>query len=301
MNLSIFGGSGFIGRKLSEHFIGQGDTVTVYTRNPRRMGKNLSGKFYHFRWDSPELSMMENTDVVINLSGASIAEKRWTQKRKDELWQSRMITTRKIVAWIEKLQSRPKLMINASAVGYYGNPVNEAVDESFPSGSGFLAELCQSWEKEAMQAERLGVRTVTLRLGVVLGNGGALKKMLPAFRWFAGAVIGSGRQGFPWIHIDDVAGAVGHIIRQEALDGPVNLVAPETVTMRDFTIQLGKTLRRPVWFQIPEQAMRLLFGEMASALVAGPMVLPKRLTESGYRFLFPHLNEALSDILNGRR
>jgi uncharacterized protein (TIGR01777 family) len=200
---------------------------------------------------------------------------------------------------MRRLSSRPRVLVNASAVGYYDMEENTPATEDTGPGKGFLGTTCVDWESEALAARALGVRVVLLRTGIVLGtDGGALPRLVLPFRIFAGGPIGRGTQWFPWIHQDDVVGAVRHILEREELQGPVNLVAPETVTNAGLCSELARVLRRPSWFRVPSSFLRLALGEMATMVLHGRRVVPVRLRESGYKFSYPQLRQALQSLLS---
>jgi uncharacterized protein (TIGR01777 family) len=202
------------------------------------------------------------------------------------------------VAAIHRAGSRPSVLINASAVGYYGDVSDREVTEAHPRGPGFLAEVCEQWEKEAQAAESLGVRVVCLRTGVVLEkDGGALPRMLLPFRMFVGGPVGSGRQWFPWIHREDVVGIILFALTHPDLAGPINVMAPDAVTMTEFCRALGRAMRRPSWLPVPSVALKLIFGEMSEILLTGQRAAPKKLLEAGYHFHHPKLDECLSAVL----
>jgi len=241
---------------------------------------------------------LEGAYAVINLSGEPIAGKRWTAIQKKELRDSRLNTTRALVDAIAKSKSKPEVFLNASAIGYYGPRGDEALEESAAAGQGFLAALCTEWEKEALRAELLGVRTVLLRTGIVLSKeGGALAKMLPPFQFFIGGSLGSGKQMMSWVHIDDEVNAIVKALEDPGIRGPVNLTAPSAVSMREFAKTLGKVLKRPSCFPVPGIALKLLLGEMSEMLLTGQNVCPRKLLTHGFQFQFPALKKALQDLV----
>jgi uncharacterized protein len=279
MRVVVSGSSGLIGTHLARALRARGDEVVALPR----LGTGA--------WS------VEGADAVVNLAGASVGGKRWTAEYKKEITDSRVLATRALVEAIASAQSKPRVLVNASAVGYYGGRGEEVLEESAAPGADFLAGLGQQWEAEA---QRTPVRSVQIRTGIVLsGEGGALEKMLPPFRAFVGGPIGSGRQWFPWIHIaDEVAAIVWCIDRY--LAGAVNLVAPGIVTMRDFAKALGRALHRPSWAAVPAGPLRILLGEFASALLEGQHAVPRKLLDSGFRFHFPDVDSALRDLFPPR-
>lgn len=241
---------------------------------------------------------VEGAWAVINLCGEPIAGKRWTQKQKKILRDSRILTTRAVIEAARKAKDRPKVLVNASAVGYYGARGGTALDESSSAGEGFLPGLCQEWEGEAKKAEALGTRVALVRTGIVLAKeGGALAKMLPPFRFFLGGPLGDGKQVLSWIHLEDGVNAIAFILENPSLTGPVNLTAPNPVTMKGFAQALGRVLRRPSCFPVPALVLKILLGEMSGMLLTGQNALPSKLLNHGFRFRFHRLEDALRDLL----
>jgi uncharacterized protein (TIGR01777 family) len=255
------------------------------------------------QWDPTEgvrdLSRLEGVDAVIHLAGENIAAGRWTPQRKDEIRRSRVEGARRLSESLAKLSQRPKALVSASAIGFYGDRGDEILTEDSALGMDFLAQVCQEWEAATEPAARAGIRVVRLRFGMILSPmGGALRKMLLPFRLGAGGRMGSGAQYVSWIAIDDAIGAIHHAVGAESLHGPVNAVSPAPVTNAEFTRVLARVLSRPAIFPMPAFAARLAFGEMADALLlASARVMPTRLQASGYRFRFPELEGALRHLL----
>jgi hypothetical protein len=247
-----------------------------------------------------ELDSAGDIDAVVHLAGENIASGRWTKARKARIADSRIDGTDLLAGELARMSPRPKLLISASAVGYYGHNGDRIVDETHGPGQGFLAEVAADWETAAAPAIEAGVRVVFLRLGMVLSDtGGALGRMVGPFRWGVGGVLGSGRQYISWVALADVLGIVGKIIDDSDISGPVNAVSPQAVTNREFTKTLGRVLARPTLARMPAFAARLLFGEMADELLLrGVRVAPKVLEEAGYEFQHPQLEGALRDILH---
>ena len=240
---------------------------------------------------------MEDAGAVINLTGEPIAARRWSLEQKEKILQSRVNSTKALIEAIRESRNKPEVLINGSAVGFYGVLGDEMVTEEHPPGRGFLSETCRRWEEEASHAEELGLRVVRFRTGLVLGDdGGALQKMLIPFRFFVGGPIGSGRQWFPWVHRDDVVAIVKYALENPVLSGPLNVVAPECVTMDHFCAVLGKAMGRPSWARVPAFFLKALFGEMSQVLLTGQRVVPAKLIEAGYTFRFPSLMGALQDV-----
>jgi hypothetical protein len=241
---------------------------------------------------------IEDADAVINLAGEPIAAKRWSPARKQKILRSRIDPTRALVEAIHAARKKPGVLINASAVGYYGDVPDGAVSEDHPGGSGFLADTCERWEREALIAREAGVRVALMRIGIVLGEGGgALSKMLLPFRFLVGGPLGTGSQWFPWIHSDDVVGAFVHVLLTPDLDGPINTTAPEPVTMKQFCFALGNVLRRPSWVSFPAPLLRTIMGEMAVMVLSGQKAVPQKLLASGYNFRHSNVLGALEAVL----
>jgi uncharacterized protein len=302
MKLVLFGGSGFLGRHLVPKLLSKGHNVILVSRRPDVVKRTIVPFVDVVEWSTPIKlgSILEGVDAVVNLMGESIGAQRWSNSRKKKLLTSRIETTQTIVESIAKTSVKPLVLLNASAVGYYGSVAIGEVTEHHPPGNDFLADLCVRWEAEARKAEPMGVRVLLPRTGIVLAkNGGALQRMLLPFRLFVGGPLGSGTQWFPWIHIDDEIDALIHLLEHSSISGPVNLAAPETITMSQFSAALGKALHRPSWAPVPSFILRVALGEMAEALVlGGQKIVAKKLVESGYQFKFPNVDEALAEIFN---
>jgi len=296
MKLVVTGATGFIGTVLCSRLLEKGHTLTLLTRSAPSNASTQSKRWLHWTPDTGGEweKAVDGVDGIINLSGEPIAAKRWTPHQKRRIVQSRLETTHGLVEAIAKAQRKPKFLINASAIGYYGPHGDEPITEEAEPGTGFLAETTRDWENEASRAEPLGLRVVYLRTGIVLGrNGGALAKMLPPFKFFVGGPIGSGKQWMSWIHIEDEVGLILHLADHANAAGPVNATAPNPVTMKEFCQILGKVLGRPSWAPVPAFALRLLLGEMAEMLLTGQRVIPAAAQRFGYQFRYPKLEEAL--------
>ena len=252
------------------------------------------------QWSPPDLippKIISEIDAVVNLAGESIAPRRWTKERKKLILSSRIDTTRALVESIGKSDRRPKVLISASAVGYYGPRDEEPVNEYTSPSLGYLASVCLQWEAEAQKAEDFGLRVVRLRIGGVLGaGGGLLAQMVGPFKFFAGGPIGDGKQWFSWIHRDDVIGIIKYAIENESVSDPVNATAPNPVTNKEFSDALGKALNRPAIVNVPVFAVKLALGELASLLLTGQRVIPEKILEAGYEFKYPTIDEALTAI-----
>ena len=299
MKVFIAGGTGFIGQALIHKLLRTGHAVTTLARNPGKLG-DLSGQIRMIPGSplipGPWQQEVAGHEVIVNLTGTSIFT-RWTPAAKEMILESRVAATRNIVEAIPDMALSPPTLINGSAAGYYGFCRDEEKYEPDPPGAGFLASVCQAWEKEANRAQGKA-RVVLMRTGVVLGkNGGALDAMLPAFRLGVGGKLGHGRQWFPWIHLDDLTSALVFLMETQGIHGPVNLSAPAPVRNAEFTRCLGQALHRPTFLPVPGFAIRLALGELSSVLLEGCRMMPGVLREKGFSFRFPELQPALEDIL----
>ncbi|MBI5691145.1 MAG: TIGR01777 family protein [Verrucomicrobia bacterium] len=292
----LAGASGLIGRALVNELERNGDEVWTLVRRPSSADREIPWDPASGRLDAAAL---EGMDAVINLSGENVGAGRWTRARRDAILQSRVDATRTLVVALRNLRNKPRVWVNASAVGYYGERGDEVLDERSVMGHGFLPEVCLAWETHAEGAARAGVRTVMLRLGVVLTPaGGALAKMLPVFRAGLGGRVGSGRQWMSWVALPDVVGAVRHVLDEPRCAGPINLVAPEPATNAEFTATLGRVLGRPAVLPVPALVLRAVLGEMAEeTLLASTRAVPRALQAAGYEFRQPTLEAALRQAL----
>lgn len=292
MKLLITGGTGFIGTVLCQDLARQGHQVTVLTRSPQTLPSGIQA----VSWDAGAWqAVVADVDGVVHLAGEPIAAARWTSQRKSRIRESRIQTTRQLIRAFAQSAKKPSVLISASATGYYGPRGDEPLTESEAPGTGFLAEVCQTWEAEAQQAQAFGMRVVSLRIGIVLGpGGGALAKMVPPFRAWLGGPLGSGRQWMSWIHRDDVVGLITWCLTHGECAGAVNATAPAPVTMRDFCRALGRVLHRPSWVPVPAPLLRLLLGEMSELLLTGQRVVPQAALRAGYVFRYPDLASALA-------
>ncbi len=301
MNIVIAGGTGFIGRPMADSLAADGHQVTILCRNQRREGSNPAERTWDGRSKGPWHEAVEQAEAVINLCGENIAEGRWTAARMEALRKSRIESTLALVSAMSLTPAPPKVLINASAVGYYGDRGDEVLDEASGPGDGFLAELCSAWEGEASKAIPLGVRTVYLRIGLVLAaDGGALAKILPAFRLYVGGALGDGSQWMSWISREDLIAVVRFLLTSD-VSGPVNATAPKPVTNLDFSAALARILDRPCLARVPAFALRAGFGEMAETLLASQRVLPHILEGRGFQFRHPDLEGALRHCLGQAR
>src|SRR5262245_42941042 len=301
MNIAVTGATGFIGRRLVRRLLDGGHAVTAWSRDPERARTVLPALCSVAPWEPQacDPALLTGIDCVVHLAGENVAGGRWTAERKRAIRESRVDSTRVIVAAIAPRDdaARPAAIGCASAIGYYGDRGEESLDESSPPGSGFLADVCRDWEAEAFAAEGLGVRTAAVRIGVVLGpDGGALATMLPLFRLGVGGRLGDGQQWMSWIHLDDVVGLLAFAVERGEVRGPVNAVAPSPVRNRDFTQTLARALRRPAFLPVPAPALRLLAGEMSDVLLASQRVAPGAAERLGFAFAHPALAGALADL-----
>ncbi len=273
---------------------------TLLSRNPVRAAQKFK-QAVNVIGDLNELKDNAEFDIVINLVGQGIADKRWTDNIKQQLRESRLKLTQSLVSFLKRVEKKPECLISGSAVGYYGALGDEKVDESFQLNNepNFSQQLCMDWEKEASLAESLGIRTCYLRTGIVLGpNGGALAKMLPPFKMGLGGPIGSGHQWMSWVHIDDLIGIMFHIMNNKNIHGPVNGTSPNPVINKQFSSMLGRTLNRPAFFPLPSFMVKLLMGKMGEELLlSGQRVIPNKLIDAGYVFQYKELESALSDVI----
>jgi uncharacterized protein len=302
MKIVISGATGFVGTPLSEQLIRNGHELTILTREVRRTASR-SARVRHVTWN-PEnegsiVKEVDGSDTVINLAGEPIAAKRWTRAQKEKILTSRVNATHVLARSVKQAKDKPRIFINASAVGFYGPRANETLDETAHAGEGFLASTCKAWEAHAIRVADFGVREVRLRFGVVLEmNGGAMQKLLPPFKMFVGGWLGSGNQWMSWIHRDDVVRAIDFCLTDDDVKGAVNVTAPQPVTNKAFSIVLAQVLQRPCLLPAPSIAMRLMLGEMAQELLlTGQRVTPKKLIDAGFSFRFPEIRGTLESIL----
>ncbi len=300
MRVVIAGGSGFIGRALTTRLVAAGHEAVLLSRTPHRV-TGLPVGVCAVGWDGVTVEKWGDLvagSAVVNLAGESIASGRWSERRKRRLRESRLRSTQTLVAAIERADPAPTVLVQGSAVGFYGPEEDQIFTEASPAGSGFLAELCGDWEAASSSVEDLGVRRAVIRTGVVLSpEGGALPRILLPFRLFAGGPVGHGRQWLPWIHLIDEVEAIRFLIEKSEAAGFFNLTSPNPLTNREFAKVVGKTLKRPSFMPAPALALRLLLGEMADLVLEGQRALPQRLEELGYRFRFPTAETALLDLL----
>jgi uncharacterized protein (TIGR01777 family) len=296
MQLVLSGASGFIGSALCPRLLQAGHTLVLLTHGAPPNASTPGKRWSH--WTPGSLGewakVVDGADGVINLAGEPIAERKWSYHRQLSLQQSRYDATRSIVLACQRAKQKPKFLLNASAIGYYGPRQDEILNEETPPGNDFLANLCLGWEAEAISAESLGMRVIRLRTGIVLGSGGgALVKMAEPFKWFVGGPIGSGKQWMSWIHLEDEVNLILHLIDNQAIAGPVNATAPNPVRNKEFCQMLAAVLHRPCWLPVPGFALQLGLGKMAEMVLTGQRVMPAVALKSGFKFRYPKLKEAL--------
>jgi uncharacterized protein len=298
MRTLVTGATGLIGNALVERLGG----AVVLTRDPARARRKLPAVEAH-AWSPeagpPPRGALQEVDVVFNLAGEPVADDRWTDRQKRRIRDSRVLTTRNLIAGLATEERRPRVLVSASAVGYYGDRGDEELDETSSLGRGFLAGVCEEWEREALSAEQLGIRVVCVRTGIVLANtGGVMAKILAPFRLGVGGKLGSGKQWMPWIHLDDEVGIMMHASQDDRIRGPINAVGPKPVTNAEFTRVLGHALRRPAVLPVPAAALRLAFGEMSEILTSSQRVLPKGAERAGYVYKYAELGSAIGSLVS---
>lgn len=299
VKLVIAGASGFIGSVLVQRLWQRGDALVLLSRKPRPPTAGPNTKWLVWEpgvaggWEES----IDGADGVVNLAGEGIAEKRWTERQKEIIRSSRIDSTRALVHAIAKAKAKPKFLINASAVGYYGARGEETLTEESAPGKDYLAGVCVAWEEEARKAQDHGLRVALVRTGIVLAKGkGALAKMVPPFKFFVGGPLGSGKQWMPWIQIEDEIGLILFLMENANAQGSFNATSPNPVTMEEFCRVLGKVLNRPSWASVPASALTLLLGEMADMVLAGQRALPKGAEKLGYNFKHSTIAEALESL-----
>ena len=290
MRIAVTGATGFIGRRLVERLLARGDDVVVVTRDADRARPLLPSSVGLVGWDEP----IADVDAGMHLAGDPVVG-RWSADKKERIRSSRVDGTNRFVKALHK--SRARVLVSASAVGFYGPHGDEELDEDSPPGRDFLAEVCQAWEASAQTFAGVARRAVMIRTGVVLGKGGgALAKMVTPFRAFGGGPVGSGKQWTSWIHLDDLISLYLFALDDARCTGPINGTAPNPVTMKELAAALGRALHRPSWLPVPQLAVRALFGEGATVLLDGQRVLPRRALSLGFSFAFPTVDAALANL-----
>jgi uncharacterized protein (TIGR01777 family) len=306
MKVAIAGATGFVGSRLVEKLQAAGHQMVVLSRDAARALRVFPASAY------PNLEVVAYTpassgdwqksiagcDAVVNLAGVPIAEERWTPARQQAILDSRRLTTAKLVEAIVNANPRPSVFVSGSAIGYYGTSETAEFDETSPAGNDFLAAVCKDWEAAAQPAKNAGTRLAILRLGIVLGMGGALGKMLPAFKLFAGGPLGTGKQWFSWVHREDLVDLILYALQNSQVQGVLNATAPNPVRMNELCQTLGEVLKRPSWLPVPSFALELLLGDGAKVVLEGQKVLPKQTLTSGFQYQYPTLKLALEEILS---
>ncbi|MEO0409160.1 MAG: TIGR01777 family oxidoreductase [Cyanobacteria bacterium P01_A01_bin.135] len=304
MKVAITGATGFVGSRLVQVLQEGGHDLTVLTRRPEAAADLFPpAEFPRLRivaytplQSGPWQAEIDGCDGVVNLAGAPIAQ-RWTPEYKQEVVASREQGTQRIVEAIAKTTSRPSVLVNSSAIGYYGTSETATFDEQSPPGDDFLAEVCKRWEAAAQPATDVGCRVVILRTGIVLGNGGALERMIPPFKLFAGGPIGSGKQWFSWIHREDLVGLIVKALTDSTMVGAYNATAPAPVRMQELCQALGQVMARPSWLPVPEFVLELLMGDAAQVVLEGQQVLPRRVRETDFSYHYSTVTKALKDVV----
>ena len=305
MKIAITGATGLVGSRLVEKLNQEGHQILVFTRNPNKAQKafpastfsNLEIVQYTPQESGDWQNKVSGCDAVVNLAGEPISE-RWNAQQKKAIMESRQIGTRKLVEAIAMAEDKPEVLVNGSAVGYYGTSETTVFKEDSPPGNDFLAQVCQNWEAEAQKVTEHGVRLVILRIGIVLANGGALGKMIGPFKMFAGGPIGSGKQWFSWIHRDDLVNLIYQAIQNKNMSGVYNATAPHPVRMNTFCQTLGNVMNRPSWLPVPDFVLELLLGDGAVLVLEGQQVLPENTKGAGFDYQYPELYPALEEIVS---
>ena len=300
-NVLVSGGTGFIGNRVCDALHQKGDAVHVLSRDPVRAQSKLNSAKAVYSWN-PEIEKLpadatSNMNAVIHLAGESIAG-RWNPEKKRRIRDSRILSTQNLVTSLADTDTKPDVLVCASAIGYYGGNDSESFTEASPAGTDFIAEVCEEWEAAAQKANALGIRVVTVRIGLVLGlGGGLLQQVLPPFKMGVGGILGNGKQWMSWVHIDDVVGILLHALESNQIHGTLNATAPNPVRNTEFTKTLGGVLRRPTLFPVPTFGLKLMMGEFADFIVMSQKVIPERTEASGYEFYYRTLESALNALL----
>jgi uncharacterized protein len=304
MKIAITGATGFVGSRLVERLQEDGHSILVLTRSaeqghkvfPKHAFPQVDIVEYSPLTSGPWQTQLSGCDGVVNLAGAPISE-RWSDEHKQEILESRKIGTENLVEALAQANPRPTVWVNASAIGYYGTSETATFDETSPAADDFLSQVCQTWEGAAQAVTDYGLRLVILRLGIVLGMGGAVAKMLTPFRMFAGGPIGSGRQWFSWIHREDLVNLIIQALTDPQMVGIYNATAPNPVRMAEFCKVLGKVLKRPSWLPVPDFVLETMLGDGAQVVLEGQQVLPKRTEATGFQYQYSQVQEALAEIV----
>lgn len=298
----ITGATGLIGKKIAFELIKRGDEVTIFSRNAEKAKSIIPNAKDYVKWNykTPAIweNHFENCDAVVHLAGTNLFAKRWSDNFKKEILESREVSTRNLVDVIGKSQNKPSVFISASGVGYYGDSGETLLNEESRAGNDFLANVCKVWESESQKVNEFGIRNVQIRTGLVLSpEDGALKQMLPAFKFFVGGPLGNGRQWASWIHIDDIVGIYIQAIDNIDLTGAVNAASPNPVQMNEFAKTLGKVMNRPALLPVAKLALKIVVGEAAEVVTASQRISVNKILENGYKFKVEYLEKALMDLL----
>jgi uncharacterized protein (TIGR01777 family) len=304
MKIVVTGATGFVGTKLVESLHAQGERIVVLARDPQKASRQFTQELFPnvevIGYTPFELGDWANaisgSDAVINLAGEPLAGVRWTDKRKQDIRNSRILTTKVLVSAISQADVKPQVLISGSAIGYYGTSLDKTFDEYSYAGDDFLANVCKDWEAAADAVTDLGVRLVKIRTGIVLGLGGAIAKMLPIFQVGGGGKIGTGKQWFSWIHRDDLVALIIYAMKNAQITGTLNGTAPKPVTNEDFTVAFAKAIKRPAFLPVPAAALILLFGEAATVILDGQRVVPHKAEIDKFPFQYPDIDTALNQI-----
>ncbi len=300
MDILITGGTGAIGRVLCRVLRQRGYRLTVLSRRPEKVAA-ICGEGVAAVSSLLQLPASTHFDAVVNLAGEPVIGPYWTETRKKILWDSRVTLSGQLVEFMERAESRPGVLINASAVGYYGDGGDRIIDENSEGGGGFAHQLCADWEKAANRAGQFGVRVCIVRFGLVLmRHGGLLQRMLPSFRLGLGAKLGDGRQWMAWIHVQDLVAMIEFLLERAECSGVYNGVSPNPVTNGEFTAVLARHLHRPALLSAPAFLLKLAMGEMGRLLLEGQRALPQRFQQAGFQFSYPDLDSALTDLIGSR-
>ncbi|MBI6898927.1 TIGR01777 family oxidoreductase [Pseudomonas putida] len=297
MHILLTGGTGLIGQHLCQMWRQQGHRLTVWSRRPEQVAK-ICGTGVRGVARLEDIADDDEVDAVVNLAGAPIADRPWTAARRNLLWASRVTLTEQLLAWLERRERRPQVLISGSAVGWYGDGgERELTEASQPVKEDFASQLCIAWEETAQRAEALGIRVVLVRTGLVLAaDGGFLSRLRLPYKLGLGGPLGDGRQWMPWVHIDDQIGLIDFLLRHNEASGPYNACAPEPVRNREFAKRLGRTLHRPAFMPMPTLLLKAGLGELSTLLLGGQRARPVRLLAAGYTFHFNDLQSALDNL-----
>ncbi len=298
----ITGATGLIGTHICKELFNRGDLLTVFTRYPNKAKNKLPYANEYVEWDyrNPDewKNHLNSKDAVIHLAGANLFAKRWTEDYKKKIMESREISTGNIVKAISEAEVKPKVFICASGIGYYGDSADKILTENSPKGNSFIADVCKRWEGAASEAEKFGIRRVSIRTGIVLNKGyGTLEKMALPFKFFVGGTLGTGEQWFPWIHIQDLVKIYLFALDNSELNGAVNAASPNPVRLKELTDEIGKILHRPSFFKVPGFAIKIALGEFADEVLASIRVVPEKLEHYNFDFSFGEMEGALRDLI----